>query len=224
MAIGKHEALPKKVDYSELEKISKHHQDNCLNWTHNKFPWQCAAHHILPLTCINSIECTPASKAKYIRRCLWVSKWNINGGPKYARPKGGNNMVKLPTISAYRRRYKSTLAKFVVPHPVNLCSHSGTEGEHYLYIKEVHVYLEREIWSKVQEDKVNHKLKAEDVNGELGTGEDHFRGELVRRGNRPPGTINGWLDQTKPMWSLPFSMADDFAPGNEEFCTQLNQP
>lgn len=221
MPVDDHVAVPKPGDRSILGRKNKEHQTNCQSWLDNKHPWNCAAHHILPVTCFNPIKCNPKSKTYYVRRCLWVSQWNINGGNKFSEPKGSNNMVRLPTFSAYTKRYASTLAKFKQPvSPVNECSHSGTYGEHYRYNIEVHKYLEDNVWTTLQEDKAKHKNKGKNIKGLITTAHGYFRGELVRRGGRAPGTVNGWLNKkTDKCWALPFSMANDAGPGAGTYCT-----
>lgn len=223
MATSDHVPVPKAGERSILGRKNKEHQANCEDWIDNKHPWNCAAHHILPVTCFNPIKCTPKSKAYYVRRCLWVSQWNINGGNKFNDPpKGQNNMVRLPTMSAYTRRYAMTLAKFKQPvSPVNECSHSGTYGEHYRYNIEVNKWLESNVWSALQEDKNKHKNKGKNIKNLVVNGHKYFRSELIRRGGRAPKTINGWLGKkTNAKWALPFSMAADGGPGASDYCTK----
>jgi hypothetical protein len=173
------------------------------------------------VTCFNPVKCNPKSKANYIYRCLYVSQWNINGGNKFSDPKGQNNMVRLQTMSAYTKRYAATLVKFKPPYPVNECSHSGTYGEHYRYNIEVNKWLEANVWSTLQEDKVKHKLKGKDIKSLLTNGHNYFRGQLTVRGSRPPQTINGWLTRKQnPRWALPFSMAANAGPGAGDYCTK----
>jgi len=169
---------------------------------------------------------TPKDKMNYVKRCIWVSKWNINGGNKFSTPKKDpeNNMVRLPLFSAYNKRYPNTAAgKFKEPHPENQCMHNSRYSEHYLYNKQVRKWLSDNVWSTLQENKEKHKGKGKDIKKLIENGVKHFRGELVRRGAR--GTSSGnvgtkacWLNRKENKqlnikedkeWTLPFSMADD---------------
>lgn len=214
-----HMDVPDEPERSVITKSSTYY-DYTKDWDSGSKPWPCQAHHILPGACfsIGNILCDPKDKKFYIIRCLLVSKWNLNGGSRHEGLQGGegaNNMVRLPTSRAYKKTYAATLAKFKKGHPVNECMHGwGGWSEHYLYNKEVTQWLNDNIWSTLQEDKVKHKGKGKDILSQLKGGQDHFRGELVRRGSRTTpkgnsGTIDCWLDKKDKNRSLPFSMAND---------------
>ena len=220
---NKHMDVPDAPERSVIAKKTPAYYDFTDDWTSGSIPWPCQAHHILPGACfsLGNIRCTPADKKKYVMRCIWVSKWNINGGKKHEslqKPIGQNNMVRMPTKKAYVKRYATTRANFKSPYPKNECMHGwGGWSEHYLYNSEVEVWLNDNIWTTLQEDKVKHKGKGKDILALLQKGEKHFRDELVRRGSRTTpkgnkGTIACWLDKTDPNRSLPFSMADDPGP------------
>jgi len=220
---SQHKDVPPPAERSVIAKKTPDYYNFTDQWVNGSTPWTCQAHHILPGQCFSmgNLQCD-TDKKHYVRRCIWVSKWNINGGKKHQglqKPKGQNNMVRLPTKKAYVRRYAATFAKFKSPYPVNECMHGwGGWSEHYLYNKEVAKWLNDKIWSTLQEDKVKHKGKGKDILSQLQGGEAHFRAELVRRGSRTTpkgnaGTIACWLDKSDPNRSLPFSMADDPGPG-----------
>jgi hypothetical protein len=223
----KHMDVPLPPERSVLAKKRPAYYNFTDKWEDRK--WPAAAHHILPAMCFSrgNLKCA-ADKKNYVLRCIWVSKWNINGGEKHKalqKPKGQNNMVRLPTKAAYVKTYAAVRANFKKDHPVNECMHSGGWCEHYQYNKEVAQWLNDEIWDKLQEDKVKHKAKGKDILSQLQKGEKHFRDELIRRGSRTTpngnqGTIACWLDKKDPNRSLPFSMAADDVPGNELFATK----
>jgi hypothetical protein len=212
-----------------MNRKGDEHKQNCKDWVSTKVPWNCNAHHILPVTCFNPIEVKPKDKMAYVRRCIWVSQWDINGGNRFKFAKGQNNMVRLPLYSAYFKSYPaSAMAQFKrSAYPVNECMHNSRYSEHYLYIKEVRKYLNDEIWSTLQEDKKKHKNKGKDILSQLRAAEAYFRGELERRGNRTTakgnsGTKECWFNKkTDPQWTLPFSMAADPSPAASEFCTRF---
>ena len=231
-----HKDVPPRAERSVIAKSSSYYtytkglagtaSSGGLNWISGKKPWPCAAHHILPGACfsLGNIECNPDSKKFYVMRCILVSKWNINGGKKHEGlqgPKGDNNMVRMPTRKAYVKTYASDLTKFKTPRPVNEPMHGwGGWSEHHIYNEEVKKWLNDEIWSTLQEDKVLHKGKGKDILAKLQDGEKHFRAELVRRGSRTTpkgnqGTVACWLDKQDPNRSLPFSMADDPGKGKQ---------
>jgi hypothetical protein len=214
-----HVAVPPKGERSIINRKNKEHQTNCAGWINNKNPWNCNAHHILPVTCFNPIQVDPASKVFYVIRCVLVSKWNINGGNKFPTQGRKNNMVSLPLSSAYNNTYpalKNLSGPFKKPvHPINECMHNSGISEHYLYIKEVRTYLENNVWNKLQEDKEKHKGKGKPIKDELETAVEHFRDELEKRGNRKTkagnkGTVDCWRAQKSDKgWMRTFSMASN---------------
>lgn len=215
-----HVAVPKLGERSVVSRKSKEHQTNCAGWVNSKKPWPSNAHHILPVTCFNPIDVNPKDKLAYVKRCVAVSQWNINGGNKFAISGDDNNMVSLPLFSAYNNAYPATAAgKFRrAVYPVNQCMHNSRYSEHHIYIKEVKEYLQSNIWANLQEDKQKHKLKGKSVLAELKAGSKHFRDQLVTRGARATqngnsGTIQCWQNKSTDTdeWMLPFSMASDGA-------------
>ena len=206
-----HIDVPPKNERSVINRAGDQHKTHCKDWVSGKVPFPCNAHHILPVTCFNRIKCNPQAKAAYVRRCIWVSKWNINGGTRHKQPEE-NNMIRLPLFSAYNNAYpkpgKTEFRKAEGKYPVNECMHNSRYSEHYIYNKEVRTWLNDNVWSKLQEDKEKHKLKGKDILKELQGAEGHFRGELVKRGKREPGTKKGWMDRPDKWW-MPFTMAHD---------------
>src|SRR6266567_5764012 len=202
-----HVPVPPKAKRSVLNRKGKEHQQNCAGWISSKQPWPSNAHHILPVTCFNPIEVTPKDKMAYVRRCIWVSEWDINGGNRFpVSPKTSpkNNMVGLPLFSAYKNSYTTEPGKFKrVKYPVNKCMHNSRYGEHYLYNKEVRKWLNDELWSTLQEDKQKHQKQGKNILSKLEKGVKHFRAELKRRGSRATsngiaGTIDCWVHKEDP--------------------------
>lgn len=212
-----HVAVPPAGKRSVITRKGKQHQTNCAGWVSNKKPWPSNAHHILPVTCFNPIDVTPKDKAAYVKRCVLVSKWDINGGNRFSISGDENNMVSLPLYSAYFNAYPAKSgSKFKkAVYPVNQCMHNSRYGEHHLYIREVKKHLQSKVWSKLQEDKQKHKNKGKDILSELKTATKHFRDQLVDRGQRTTqngssGTIDCWNNKNTDLeWMLPFSMASD---------------
>ena len=204
-----HISVPPARKQSVTNRAGKQHQKNCAGWISNKKPFQCNAHHILPVTCFNPIELSSPENRAYVKRCIKVSKWDINGGNRFPFPKGSNNMVRLPLQSAYFKRYpKKSGGSFKAPYPINECMHNSRYSEHYLYTKEVRQYLDDKIWKTLKENKKIHKGKGKDILNQLQSAEKYFRSELVTRGQRNKGTISCWNTRnSNPKWSLPFSMA-----------------
>ncbi len=215
--MSKHEPVPPPKERSVLGRNSSY-KDYTKSWVSGRKPWRCSAHHILPVSCfkLHNIKCSPASKKYYVRRCLWVSKYNVNGGTKFAglqKPIGENNMVRLPTKSGYTKTYPTPRRpKYKNPHPENECMHSGSWSEHFLYNIEVQQWLNDNVWKKLQENKAKHQGKGKSILADLQKGEKHFRDELVKRGKRNDGTKACWKDKNKARRSLPFSMASTIGP------------
>lgn len=205
-----HIAVPPPRKRSVINRVGKQHQKNCAGWIRNTKPFPCNAHHILPVTCFNPIEISSQENKAYVYRCIYVSKWDINGGNRFTFPPGDNNMVRLPLQSAYTKAYpKKAGDKFTrANYPVNECMHNSRYSEHYLYTKEVRQYLDDKIWKTLKENKKEHKGKGKDILTQLQGAEKYFRDELKSRGERKGGTIACWDKRgTDPKWSLPFSMA-----------------
>jgi hypothetical protein len=219
-----HVDVPPPAERSVIAKKAPAYYKFTYDWQSGSKPWHCQAHHILPGQCFSmgNLQCD-TNKKHYVMRCIWVSKWNINGGAKHdalQKPIGQNNMMRLPTRKGYIKTYAKVLSKFKSSRPENLPMHGwGGWSEHNIYNKEVMKWLNDKIFSTLQEDKVKHKAKGKDILAELQGGEAHFRAELIRRGSRNGGTITCWLDPNRPRRSLPFSMADDPGP-RKKFVTQ----
>lgn len=185
-------------------------------WKSANNPWPNQCHHILPVTCFR-FKNLPKDKKYYLRRCLWVSKWNINGGKRHPQtPKKDNNMLMLPTLRAYKNRYPATPGPITAKkYPVNLPVHDSTYSEHHLYTLELRDHLKRKIWDKLQEDKKKHKGKGEDILSRLRSAQSKFRGELEKRGDRRTkkgnqGSKECWdVRKSDPQWPLTFSMATE---------------
>lgn len=215
--MAKHKAVPPPSKRSVLGRNGSH-TSYTKGWVSGKSPWYCAAHHILPVSCfsLKNIKCKPASKKYYIRRCLWVSEYNVNGGAKFKKKqkaKGKNNMVRLPTKSGYTKTYPTRRrTTYKTEHPVNECMHSGTWSEHYLYNKEAYQWLTDYVWKKLQENKEKHGKKGKSILAALHLGEEHFRKQLVNRGKRNGGTEDCWEDKNKRNRTRPFSMAASTGP------------
>lgn len=204
-----HIGLPKPSEQSVIARASDQHKQNCKDWQSGKSPFACNAHHILPVTCFNPIQTKNADSRHYIRRCIMVSKWDINGGNRFSFPKGQNNMIRLPTMGAYTRSYPSKPggAFRLARYPTNECAHSSRYAEHHLYNREVADYLDKHIWQTLKENKAQHKGEGKDILSLLQKAEKHFRGQLARRGVRSGGTLKAWDRQPDSGWALPFSMA-----------------
>ncbi len=207
--MAKHEAVPPPAKRSVLARNSSY-KNYTEDWESGRKPWRCSAHHILPVSCfkLNNIKCSPKDKKYYVRRCLWVSKWNVNGGSRFEGTTGDNNLVRLPTKSGYTKTYPNRRRPhYIEPSPEDECMHSGSWSEHYLYNKEVQQWLNDNIWKKLQENKEKHKGKGKSILAELQRGEKHFRKQLGLRGQRNGGTVVCWEDKKRKNRTRPFSMA-----------------
>src|SRR4051812_32814931 len=114
---NKHMDVPPPAERSVIAKKTPAYYNFTDSWVNGKTPWPCQAHHILPGACFSlaNIRCSPADKKHYVMRCIWVSKWNINGGTKHQglqKPKGQNNMVRMPTKKAYVKTYAAVRSNF----------------------------------------------------------------------------------------------------------------
>lgn len=210
---GKHIEVPKAAERSVINRKGKQHQDYCEDWVSDRIPWRCNAHHIIPVTCFNPIQVSNQQSRRYVRRCILVSKWNINGGKKFKglqSPKGKNNMIRLPLKSAYTQSYPTKRGNPYrrKSYPEDIPMHNSRYSEHYLYTKEVRKYLDDEIWKNLKENKEKHKGKGKDILNQLKAAEKHFRQQLADRGKRKDGTVECWHNRkTDPKWARPFSMA-----------------
>lgn len=219
MADG-HSPVPPPEERSVICRDGNTHKDNCQDWISGDNPWPCNAHHILPCTCFNLDYVTSIEVRDYIYRCLWVSKWNINGGKRHDKTSGGpgkNNMVRLPLMRAYTEAYPAqpnTLFRKTV-YPDKECAHNSRYSEHHIYIDEVKDYLTQHIWKNLKENAAEHKGEGADILGQLKAAADHFRSQLVdRASNRKGGTLKGWNSRkTDADWALPFSMAASIGAG-----------
>ncbi len=155
--------------------------------------WQ--AHHILPISALNSEKHISASKEnlEYIEDCLCVTDWNINSTP---------NIIGLDNKMPY-------LFSGLYPLPTNLPSHLI---DHNHYTQESYEYLEANVWDALKDAREIHKLDARSIESELNAATEYFEGELRYRGSREKGTIWCWEhrfeDGMSDKWYIPFSMSD----------------
>lgn len=190
--------------------------------------WQ--AHHVLPGVALQKAtiekQVNNAEKATYIENCKWITKWNLNAHA---------NMMGLPTIWDYiiaekikqaaastsevirLSDYRSSLIKSLVNllgkafvGPNNLPAHNPVSWGHVDFNGEVADFLKTEIWDHLNENKEEHKINPESIEGQLKDASTHFISTLEARGQRGEGTEKEWprrFDSGNTTWFHPFSMA-----------------
>jgi hypothetical protein len=161
------------------------------------------AHHLLPCSCVNA-----EILGKHgVQGVLRSTKWCINDKP---------NMLGLPTWGHTVQHYCAINLSTAVwrhisaaaPPPwFNIPQHLV---DHDLYNVEVSGQLRSvAIGWEVQD----HKVKADEIAGDLNGLSDFMLSELKTRGQRNGGTHDCWMEAKKkkgqhPGWYEPFSMSD----------------
>ena len=171
----------------------RQHINNCnKGYRMGQGLWQ--AHHILPISSLNSADHISANKdnLEYLEKCICITDWDINAEP---------NMMGLDTKIPYR-------FEKIYPLPRNLPSHLIGHTD---YTAESYEYLEANVWDTLKDSREIHNLDPESIEEELKAASKYFDGELHDRGEREGGTLWCWDHRfDKDMenkWYYPFSMS-----------------
>jgi hypothetical protein len=165
--------------------------------------WPFQAHHLLPVTCVNSVLVSDSKIIGILRQ----TKWCINAK---------DNMFGMPTwgftvqyYCKFTRVLRSLRIREPAPKWKNIPQHLN---DHNIYNEEVSSNLT----SVVEGWKVTgHQIQATDIAGDLETLSDTMKGFLKDRGIRVGGTHAAWKGAIKgeePDWYKPFSMAEEPCP------------
>lgn len=173
----------------------------------NKPPfWPFQAHHLLPVTCVNSVLVSEPE----INGILRATKWCINAKDNmYGMPVWGDTVRWYCKITAVLR-----LLKVGQPAPPwkNVPQHLN---DHNLYNEEVTGNLNNLGFTWAFAD---HDAKGPDIAGDLDTLSNEMRSALKTRGStRTGGTHKAWTGAIQastqgkehPGWYKPFSMAEN---------------
>jgi hypothetical protein len=167
------------------------------------FPYQ--AHHLLPVTCVNSVL---VSKTE-INGILRATKWCINAKANmYGMPVWGDTVRWYCKITAVLRLLRTAQ---VAPVWKNIPQHLN---DHNLYNEEVasHLMSVSEGWRVTE-----HEITTGDIAGDLETISEMMLTDLKTRGLRTGGTHTAWTSAIQeseagrefPGWYKPFSMAEE---------------
>jgi hypothetical protein len=229
MADPKHFTATAKNKQGIFEK-SNDYRKICQGCGHGYHGGMWQAHHVLPgvtlqkATIENQVK--NAEKVDYIENCKWITKWDLNAtGNMMGLPtiwdyilaekiqKAAGSAAEVIPVSKYRSDIimdliKKLASKFTAPE--NLPAHNPVSWGHVDFNKEVVDYLVANIWDTLDENKEEHKINPEDIQGELEDASDYFMDELKDRGKRGDGTAKEWprrFNAGNTTWYHPFSMA-----------------
>jgi hypothetical protein len=163
-------------------------------------PYQ--AHHLLPVTCVNS---ELVSKPE-IKGVLELTQWCINKKLNmYGMPIWGHTVKWYCRVAALK-------PDRAAPPWENIPQHLN---DHDLYNHEVCQYLGG---LAVAWEQADHKVKGDEIAGDLDSLGGMMQNDLLKvRGLRTSGTHNAWNNAIKESigggehkdWYMPFSMAED---------------
>ncbi len=167
------------------------------------FPYQ--AHHLLPVTCINSELISKSTIQGVLRKTVWCinAKENTYGMPTWGM-----------TVNWYCKITKVLRSLRVgQPAPVwkNIPQHLN---DHNIYNKEVNGYLGH---LAVSYENADHDAEEDDIKGDLEELSSDMKSDLKDRGIRKDGTHAAWTNAINAStqgneyagWYEPFSMAQD---------------
>jgi hypothetical protein len=169
-------------------------------------------HHIICLTCMTNARISKSVKDKgkmeFIRECLKLTDWNINDAGDH---NGESNVVGLPLKRA-----------FVTKPSADWDGWPCHQVEHNVYIKEVSVQLNKQVWTRVlrsrkkcTECSTECFINAKSIKTELSNQSQSLYEFLDDRGKDKGGTAVCWRDRQtakKKIWYFPFSMAETPKP------------
>ncbi len=162
------------------------------------------AHHLLPCSCVNA-----EILGKHgIQGVLRSTEWCINAKPHMlGMPTWGNTVQWYCAIDLSSETWRYMTATRAAPAWENIPQHLV---DHDLYNVEVSSHLRSvAIGWEVQD----HKVKANEIAGDLNGLADLMDSELKTRGQRNGGTHECWMEAKRkngihPGWYEPFSMSD----------------